>query len=310
MDVSVVICTYAMDRYADFCDAVESVQEQSYESVEIIIIVDGNETVAERVRREFNSPNIEVHNNDQNHGVSYSRTKGAEIATGEVVAFIDDDAVADPEWISKLVRVYKDTDALAVGGRMTGIWPAGRPAFLPVEFNWLVGVTYPGFASAGEEVRNTFESNISFRRDVFLDLGGFDPNLGPTAGTYSHSEGAEIGVRLQHYYDQGVIYAPDAIVRHKVFAHRIQLVWLLRRAFEQGVSKQQLGDSVNTPSGEELGYLSYLFATRLPQRLRTVVLSPSSAGILQLLMIVVFTGVVGVGYLFGTVEQRVSTHRD
>jgi len=310
MDVSVVICTYALDRYEDFSEAVESVLEQSYDSVEAIVVVDGNEAVAERVRTDFADDTVVVHNNAENRGVSYSRTKGAEIATGDVVAFIDDDAVADPDWISELVRVYEDTDALAVGGRMVGLWPAGRPSFLPVEFNWLVGVTYPGFASAGEEVRNTFESNISFRRDVFLGLDGFDPSLGPTAETYSHSEGAEIGVRLQHSHGCGVIYAPDAVVRHKVFAHRVQLVCLLRRAFEQGVSKQQLGDSADTSTGEEFRYLSYLFTTRLPQRLRTILLSPSSTGILQLLMIIVFTGVVGVGYLFGTVEQRVSTHRD
>jgi len=302
MDVSVVVCTYAMDRYADFCDAVESVQQQSYESVEIIIVVDGNEAVAERVRREFNSPNIEVHNNDQNQGVSYSRTKGAEIATGEVVAFIDDDAVADSDWISQLVRVYTETDALAVGGRMVGLWLAGRPWYLPREFDWLVGVTHPGFAEPYAEIRNTFESNISFRREVFLDLGGFDPSLGPDADSYRHSEGAELGARLQAAYDRGVVYNPDAVVKHKVFSHRIQLGWLLRRAFQQGQSKRK-ATQLGIGNGEESTYLWELMSVSVPRRLRALVRSPSVRPVGQLAMILLFTVIVGTGYLFTLVNE-------
>ena len=303
MDVSVIICTYAMERYADFCDAVESVQQQSYEPVEIIIVVDGNEAVAEHVRREFNSPNIEVHNNDQNQGVSYSRTKGAEIATGEIVAFIDDDAVAEPDWISQLVRVYKETDALAVGGRMVGLWLAGRPWYLPREFDWLVGVTHPGFAEPYAEIRNTFESNISFRREVFLDLGGFDPSLGPDADSYRHSEGAELGTRLQAAYNRGVVYNPDAVVKHKVFSHRIKLGWLLRRAFQQGQSKRkakQLGIGNGT---EESTYLWELMSVSVPRRFRALVRSPSVRPVGQLTMILLFTVIVGTGYLFTLVNE-------
>ncbi len=297
MDVSVVICTYAMDRYADFCDAIESVQKQSHESVEIIIVVDGNEAVAKRVRREFDSSNIKTHNNDQNHGVSYSRTKGAEIATGEVVAFIDDDAIADSDWISELVHVYRETNALAVGGRMVGLWLAGRPWYLPREFDWLVGVTHPGFAEPYAEIRNTFESNISFRREVFLDLGGFDLSLGPDADSYRHSEGAELGARLQAAYNRGVVYNPNAVVKHKVFSHRTRPSWLVKRAFQQGQSKRKAEQLGIESSGEESTYLWRLASVSVPRRLRALVRSPSVRPVGQLAMILLLTVVVGIGYL-------------
>jgi len=264
-----------------------------------VIVIDGTRRLYERVRSEFgNRDDCLIHCNDENQGVSYSRTKGAELASGDVVAFIDDDAIAEPDWVAKLVEVYESTDALAVGGRMVGNWVAGRPSFLPVEFNWLVGVTHPGSASAGEEVRNTFESNISFRRDIFLELGGFDTSLGPTAESYSHSEGAEIGTRLQEEYGCGVVYAPQAVVRHTIFEHRIQLIWLLQRAFEQGVSKRQMERTVSTSTDEEYSYLQQLATERVPRRVRKLVSSPSVTDAVQLLMLFVFTGCVGCGYLY------------
>ena len=298
MQVSVVVCTHAEDRYEHFVAAAESVLSQTYDPVELILVVDGNETVFERVQADFGDRKMVcVHHNETNRGVSASRTTGAELATGEVVAFIDDDAVAEPDWIEELVAAYESTDALAVGGRMNGDWLAGRPWFLPPEFDWLVGVTYPGFAEPGEEVRNTFESNLSFRREVFLDLGGFDPDLGPTATDYSHSEGAELGTRLRAEYGRGVVYAPDAVVRHKVFEYRTTLRWLLSRAFEQGTSKRSLERRTAASTSEEFGYLRTLLFVHVPRRLWALVRAPSGAALSQFLMLFVFTGVVGLGYL-------------
>ena len=307
MQVSVVVCTYAHKRYDDFVEGVESVLEQTYEPLEVVLVVDGNDDVFELVQADFGDrEDVVTHCNSENRGVSSSRTRGAELASGDVVAFIDDDAIADPDWISELVDVYESTGALAVGGRMTGEWVPGRPWYLPEEFYWLVGVTYPGFADDGAEVRNTFESNISFRRDVFLELGGFDPELGPTAETYSHSEGAEIGARLQAKYGRGVIYTSDAVVRHKVFEHRIQLWWLFQRAFEQGVSKRTMEQRSTASSDEEFGFLQALFTEHVPRRLQTACSSPSLGTVGQLLMVFVFTGLVVTGYVFETVRNSLN----
>jgi len=99
MDVSVVICTYSMERYDVFSECVESVLNQTYEPLEIVIVVDGNPDVFDRVQEDFGQhKNLVMHNNNENRGISYSRTKGAKLASGEVVAMIDDDAVAESDW--------------------------------------------------------------------------------------------------------------------------------------------------------------------------------------------------------------------
>jgi len=125
------------------------------------------------------------------------------------VAFIDDDAVADERWIERLIRAHKDEEAIAAGGRMTPLWVAGKPSFLPEEFYWLVGVTHRGFAEGPGEVRNTFGSNISFRADVFEALDGFDTDIGGRKGDRNLQGGeTELCARLHAQYGRGVWYEP------------------------------------------------------------------------------------------------------
>ncbi|RKD98061.1 glucosyl-dolichyl phosphate glucuronosyltransferase [Halopiger aswanensis] len=305
MEVSVVVCTYSMERLDAFYEAVDSILEQTYEPIEIVLVIDGNERVFERVRDRYGDhENVVLHCNDENQGISYSRTKGGEIASGDVVAFIDDDATAHPTWIEELVDVYDETDALAVGGRMAPDWVAGRPKFLPEEFYWLIGVTHRGFAEPGEEVRNTFGSNLSFKREVFLDLGGFDPNVGRKGEKEMQAHESEIGARLRRQYNQGVIYHPDAIVEHKVFDYRTQLTWLLNRAFMQGYSKRVLAKLAPDASGDKNEFLSQLLLEFVPDRLRKLVRNPSVEQASQLLMLFLLTGTVGLGYLYGIATVR------
>lgn len=296
MRVSVVVCTYAESMYDHFRECVESLLAQTHDDCEIVVVVDGTESVFVRASADFGDHgNVRLYRNERNRGVSASRTRGAELADGEIVAFIDDDAVADPEWLAELVSVYERRDALAVGGRMAGRWLADRPWYLPEEFDWLVGVTYPGFADAGAEVRNTFESNLSVRRDVFLGLGGYDPAFGPDAEGYDHAEGAAFGARLRAEYGRGMVYAPDAVVEHKVFEARLRPTHLFRRAFQQGVSKRRLARQA-PETGEESAYLRRLFLDGIPRRVAAALRSGSLEPLGEAAMLFAFTAAVGLGY--------------
>ncbi len=183
MRVSVVVCEHTLDRYDDLREAAESVLGQTHDDVELVLVADGNNRVCVRLREDYGDRSgVLVHCNEENVGLLESRNTGAEAATGDVVAFLDDDAVADEGWVAELAAVYERRDVPAVGGRMTPAWVAGKPTILPAEFYWLVGVTHRGFAEGPGEVRNTFGSNISFRRDAFLELGGFDTEIGGRQG--------------------------------------------------------------------------------------------------------------------------------
>src|SRR5439155_542168 len=74
-----------------------------------------------------------------------ARTTGIDRADrGDVIAFLDDDAVAEPDWLETMLRAYGDGSVMAVGGRIEPLWAAGRPGWFPPEFDWVVGCTYVG----------------------------------------------------------------------------------------------------------------------------------------------------------------------
>jgi glycosyltransferase involved in cell wall biosynthesis len=302
MQVSVVVCTYAMERYESFSETVESVLDQTYDPVEVVLVVDGNDAVYERVQTDFcGRENVVCHNNDENRGISYSRTKGAELASGEVVAMIDDDAVAHDDWIEQLVAVYEDTDAVAVAGDVRPDWQTERPNFFPAEFYWLVGCVEPGFAEDGEEVRNGYGSNISFRRDAFLEAGGYDTHTGRRGDKHIQAHEAPVCIRIRELTGKGVMYTDDAVVDHTLFDYRGEFRWLVFRSFWQGYSKRVMDLLYPGEDGDETDYLRFLFLDRGPRRLKGLVTKPSVAAVLQILTIFVFTGAVGLGYLYALV---------
>jgi glycosyltransferase involved in cell wall biosynthesis len=301
MRVSVVLCAHTLDRYDAVVDAAESVLAQTHDDVELVFVSDGDRAVYEQFDHDYGDRvDVTVHYQEQNSGLLVSRNTGAELATGDVVAFIDDDAVAHPEWVERLVEVYEEQGVVAAGGRMTAQWVAGKPAFLPEEFYWLVGVTHRGYADGPGEVRNTFGSNISFRREAFLDLGGFDDDIVGRKGDKNLQGGeTELCARLREAYGSGVYYAPEARVAHKVFDYRTEPRWLLDRAFWQGYSKRAMETLVPDSTGEESAFLGRLLGEFLPGRVRGLVVDPDYSKAAQLVWLVLLTGVVGLGYLYG-----------
>jgi len=306
MRVSVVLCTYSPDMYEHFREAAEGVFAQTYDDVELVVVVDGDDQLYERVRDDYGDhDDVVLHCNDENVGLLESRNTGAELATGEVVAFIDDDAVPDDRWAEELVESYETRDVLAAGGKMTPAWVAGKPAFLPEEFYWLVGVTHRGFADGPGYVRNTFGSNISFRRDAFLELGGFDTDIGGRKGDENLQGGeTELCARMEVEYGERVWYNPDAEVAHKVFDYRTDSKWLLDRAFWQGYSKRAMDVLLPETGDEEGEFLRQLLVEFVPGRIKRLVSRPSVDRLQQLIFLGLFTFAVGIGYLYGITRYQ------
>jgi len=132
MRVSVVLCTHTLDRYPDFSEAARVFSIRRTTTSNWSLVSDGNEAVFDRFRQDFGDrDDVVCHRNDENVGLLESRNNGAEVATGDVVAFVDDDAIADERWVEELVDVYEQRDVRAVGGRMTPAWVAGSPPSCP-----------------------------------------------------------------------------------------------------------------------------------------------------------------------------------
>jgi len=311
MRVSVVLCTHTMDRYDALTEAAGSVLDQTYDDVELVLVSDGDAAVHERMIADFDDrPDVRTHLMDENVGLLGARNAGTGAATGDVVAFIDDDAVADGRWVERLVEAYERRDRLAVGGRMAPAWLAGRPRYLPDEFYWLVGVTHRGFGPDGDperagEVRNTNGSNISFRREVFLELDGFDTDIGGRKGD-NHLQGGEteLCARLRAEYGEGVWYVPEAEVAHKVYDYRTDPRWIAERAFWQGYSKRGMQQFTPESAGEEGEFLGRLLLEYVPARLSRLLRRPTREKVEQLLALFVLTALVGFGYLYGALRWR------
>jgi glucosyl-dolichyl phosphate glucuronosyltransferase len=227
LEISVVICAHDSSRWTELGAALASVEEQTLKPHEIIVVVDHNDDLLHRVRAELGVPAIE---NSQTRGLGGARNSGFAASSGSVVAFLDDDAVASPEWLSRLAERYGDPTVAAVGGSAEPLWAQGRPPWFPREFDWVVGCSYLGMPETSQEVRNLFGCNMSFRRQMLSALGGFRLGYG--------CDETEFCIRLrQRWPEQKVLYVPEAKIFHRVPEHRTHLRRFLSRCYFEGGSK-------------------------------------------------------------------------
>ncbi len=243
MKISLIICIHQVRRYPDFMEAINSLLTQKYKNREIIVVVDGNEKLYKKISKNKSIDKIIF--NDKNLGLSESRNKGIKEANGDAIAFFDDDAVADKNWLKELVKMYEEKGAIAAGGKLLPKWVTKKPNFLPEEYYWLIGVTHKGFPGEVTEVRNTFGSNLSFKTDVLKALGGFKSEMGVKGKGLLQGEETELCVRMRNKFGKGVIYNPKAVVYHKVFPERLKMTFLLKRAFWQGYSTTGAATSIS-----------------------------------------------------------------
>jgi glycosyltransferase involved in cell wall biosynthesis len=236
LKASVVICAYTEARWDDLVRSVESVQRQTASALEVIVAVDHNDDLLERVRAHLRDV-VAVSNRDQ-RGLSGARNSGLAAARGELVAFLDDDAVAEPDWLARLAEGYADPRVLAVGGAVVPLWVCGRPKSFPAEFDWVVGCTYQGMPERASNVRNFIGANMSFLREVFAEIGGFRSGIGRVGNRPVGCEETELCIRALRRRPDGIIlYEPRARVRHTVPANRAGWRYFASRCYSEGLSK-------------------------------------------------------------------------
>jgi len=289
--ISVVICTHQNSRFKDFLEAVNSIKNQTYKNFEIIGIVDGNDSLFKKLKSKKVLNKLSLNKN--NLGLSKSRNKGIEKASGNIIAFLDDDAIADRNWLKELERMYKKYNAIAVGGRLIPKWVTKKPNFLPEEYYWLIGATHKSFPEKVTEVRNTFGSNISFKTDILKVLEGFRNEIGVKGKKLLQAEETELCERMREKFGKGVIYNPGAIVYHKIFPERLRLTFLLRRAFWQGYSKRIMKEE-GCALKEENTFLKEIFNGVFER-------------IAQIITLFILTSTVLIGYLFKGLKKGVKT---
>ena len=140
--ISVIICAYTVERWPELQAAVESIRAQTVQSKEIIVVVDHNSALLDRVKNDFQD--VIALENREASGLSGARNSGILAASGNILAFLDDDEIAAPDWLEQLGGAYQRPDVLGVGGLIRPMWKKGRPHWFPMEFDWVVGCSYRG----------------------------------------------------------------------------------------------------------------------------------------------------------------------
>ncbi|MEY9936475.1 glycosyltransferase family 2 protein [Streptacidiphilus sp. MAP5-3] len=241
--LSVVICCWTMDRWDDVREAVASVSAARQPGVrETVLVVDHNPALEQRARAEFTGPgppdHVQVVANAGPRGLSGGRNTGVDHVHGDVVAFLDDDAAAEPGWAQALLAGYAPPSVMGVGGAVHARWEAGRPGWFPKEFDWVVGCSYRGLPEHPARVRNFIGANMSFRRSALLAAGGFRTDLGRVGSRPLGCEETELCLRLAAALPGSVLWAePAAAVRHHVPPQRATWRYFRSRCYAEGLSK-------------------------------------------------------------------------
>jgi GT2 family glycosyltransferase len=234
--VTVVICAYTLERWDDIVAAVESLRRQSRPAEQVVLVSDHNPALLARARSAF--PDVLSVGNAGAKGLSGARNTGVSVATGDIVAFLDDDAAACVEWVAHLLDAYRDDAVIGVGGTVVPAWKAPRPTWFPDEFLWVVGCSYAGLPTTRARIRNPIGANMSFRRAVFAAAGGFDPTMGRLGKDAAGCEETEFSIRAHTSLPGArIVMEPAAVCHHNVPADRVTRTYFRRRCRAEGRSK-------------------------------------------------------------------------
>jgi glycosyltransferase involved in cell wall biosynthesis len=291
-----------MDRWTELREAVRSVRDQSRPAHEVLVVVDYNPALLERARTD--GLDASIVENDETRGLGGARNAGLKRATGDVVAFLDDDAVAPRDWLSLLVDPYRDPDVVAVGGAIEPLWEGGRPAWFPPEFDWTVGCTYLGLPTRPQAVRNLFGCNMSFRREVLEAAGRFRLGYG--------CDETEICIRIAKLWPATrLLYRPEAKVLHRVPADRKDVRRFLSRCYFEGGSKAVVTRLQGSQQGlaSEREYTRRVLPAGVLRGLADVVRRRDSSGLRRAAAIVAGLVATTTGYVVGMITVEKAARR-
>jgi GT2 family glycosyltransferase len=269
LTTSVIICAYTLNRWQQLLSAVESVRNQTTPVGELLVVIDHNDELLSEA--ELAVPWARVIASTGAVGLSGARNTGVAASVGEVILFLDDDAVAEPDWVTNMLFAYHDPHVLGVGGAAHPVWEQSAPRWWPAEFGWVVGCSYRGQPVSTAPVRNLMGCNMSLRRTVLEVVGGFDDGLGRGADNALGCEETELCIRARQLIPDGeFIFEPRAVVRHWVPKSRSTWSYFRARCRAEGVSKARVATTVGRSAAlsAEKAYTRRVLPTGIARNIR------------------------------------------
>jgi glucosyl-dolichyl phosphate glucuronosyltransferase len=245
VSITAVICCYTAKRRTSLDAAMAAVLGQLHSRDELVVVVDGNPDLYRELvdgRDEVHDDRLTLLQNRFAPGLSGARNTGLHRAAGDVVVFLDDDAVLATAALDGVRTAFDDPTVTALGGAVRPAWEAGtQPRWFPPEFGWVVGCDYRGLPPDGAAIRNPIGAAMAVRRVPLLEIDGFSDRLGRVGTLPTGCEETMMGIELSRRDPHARIIRHTAFaVTHDVPADRTTLSYFVRRCFHEGRSKAVL----------------------------------------------------------------------
>jgi len=189
---------------------------------EVVVVDDGGRVPLDALVRSFESRLAVSLRRQEGSGPACARNTGARLASGELLAFVDDDCLPSPSWLGELARACRSTPHCLVGGRTVNALESNLCAGAS---QLLIDYLFGYFNSEPEGARFLTSNNMAVPRQGYLEIGGMDESF-PRAA-------AEDRDLCDRWRAKGwpVAFAPNAVVSH---AHRMTFAGFLRQHFNYG----------------------------------------------------------------------------
>ena len=212
---TVVICT--RDRPAELERCLRAVRQIEYPSFEVLVVDNAPSKAPAREAAERWAARYVV---EPVKGLSRARNRGALESRGDILAYIDDDAVPEPQWLSSLALAFEDPHVMAATGRVIPFEPSqtnggvSRPDARQGRARRVVDLSDPYWFEIANFGGIGIGANMAFRRSAFAIWPGFDVRLGRGAQIDGGEENYAFFLLVQ--LGLRILYIPDAVVRHSV----------------------------------------------------------------------------------------------
>ncbi len=239
--LSVIICTYNREKYIQEslnCIATQSLKNEFYE----LVIVNNNSTDhTDSICVKFKSdhPDLNIKYIFENEsGLSYARNKGIKESSGDVLIFLDDDAMASESYLSNIRSCFSENEkVLAGGGKILPQYESHSPDWMSKYLLPLVSAL-----NLGDEIRSfpknkyPIGANMFFRKIFFEEHGDFNTDLGRKGKLLLGGEEKDVFQRINQSSNT-IIYLPNAVVRHVVPKERLEETYIDNMATGVGISE-------------------------------------------------------------------------
>lgn len=242
--LAVAITSYSPDRRRDVCDLLSSLANQQEPPDEVLFVAEGPQELQRTVDEHAAALRLRGFRslrNDGHQGLSAARNVAIKASKADLIAFLDDDAVADQGWSAAVRDAFADDETvIGVTGPVRPLWVDLSANWLPTELYWLISCTAFTGWDARRRVRGAWGVNMAFRRRAFELAGLFSTGAGYTAEARHQpwADDLEFSLRARRATGGTIWFDPEMSVQHKVYPYRVSPRFAGTRARQVGASQR------------------------------------------------------------------------